>query len=732
MWYFLALILMLVGCVATPTETPKEPYSFGLSLPASDTDESPDRLIDINDLVGLRDIGSLGEGFSLSPDGKKIAFLLRRANTDTDSYDVGWFVAEIASNAAPLYVGDGGERFLLGEIVRHSSGAFETLEAKWSPDGKWIAYRKKADGEIQIWRASVDGMVEEKLTSNVADVLKFEWSDDDDKIYFDVLVPSRVDYSESLRRESAGGYLFDWRFRPAVSSAPILRQGLAKSLRGEAAPALHFVYDFSLKAELVDTDISNRTGPPVQDELKKMLGVGELRDVRNVVRRGGNFAWLENIAPQMYKGPIPPVTVGRRITNQTQVAELCDAKECSGFVTDVWLDAASGEVYFLRREGKGFGKMVFYAWSANGEVRTVLKNDEWYEDCDFAHGRLICLADGWKTPRRIVSINVNDGSVDTIIDPNPEFQSLKLSHVEQLAWKDRFGADVIGHLVYPVDYVEGERYPLIIVQYRSRGFLRGGVGDEYPIHVFAANGFMVLSYDSPSSWDMLAKEPDIFRREAESWGEEFRERESDLSAIENAIEILDMRGMVDTTRIGITGLSNGAESVWYAMMHSDRFAAAIASSGGWTPSAYYLVPAATRRLYYNQAAGLQAPGHGADERWRRISPEFHAENIDTPILIHVADSELLSAIPPHEALKDVGKPVEMYVFPEEYHVKVQPKHRAAIYERNIDWMNFWLRDLESQDPAKAAQYTRWRNMQEVRCTQIGNTDLPSYCDMISN
>src|SRR3546814_7717574 len=52
-------------------------------------------------------------------------------------------------------------------------------------------------------------------------------------------------------------------------------------------------------------------------------------------------------------------------------------------------------------------------------------------------------------------------------------------------------------LVYPVNYDRRKKYPLIVVQYISRGFLRGGVGDEFPIQVFANRGYAVLSIQRP-------------------------------------------------------------------------------------------------------------------------------------------------------------------------------------------------------------------------------------------
>ena len=54
-----------------------------------------------------------------------------------------------------------------------------------------------------------------------------------------------------------------------------------------------------------------------------------------------------------------------------------------------------------------------------------------------------------------------------------------------------------------------------------------------------------------------------------------------------------------------------------------------------------------------------------------------------------------------------GTPTELYAFPDEAHIKVQPRHRMAAYERNLDWFRFWLQDYRDPDAKKADQYGRW-------------------------
>ena len=108
-------------------------------------------------------------------------------------------------------------------------------------------------------------------------------------------------------------------------------------------------------------------------------------------------------------------------------------------------------------------------------------------------------------------------------------------------------------------------------------------------------------------------------------------------------------------------------------------------------------------------AGIGFPAGGRDDPafWQPFSMALNAKAMDKPLLMQLADEETLLALQTYTALRDAGKPVDMYVFPDEHHLKWQPAHRAAIYTRNLDWFAFWLQGQEDPDPAKAAQYRDW-------------------------
>jgi dipeptidyl aminopeptidase/acylaminoacyl peptidase len=179
-----------------------------------------------------------------------------------------------------------------------------------------------------------------------------------------------------------------------------------------------------------------------------------------------------------------------------------------------------------------------------------------------------------------------------------------------------------------------------------------------------------------------------------------------------ALDELDRRGLIDTNRVGISGLSNGASMVDEAITKTQRFAAAAAGYSNGHPVSYYLLPPhlrATSRIV-NGGEPL-AQGFAA---WQRRSPGMSAEKVNTPLLLNVADRETMSAVANYVSLVDAGKPVEMLIYPDERHVKWQPAHKYAVYRRNLQWFQFWLQEKEAADPVDPEQYVRWRKLRELR------------------
>ncbi|HEY3784282.1 MAG TPA: Atxe2 family lasso peptide isopeptidase [Steroidobacteraceae bacterium] len=668
--------------------------------------------LSVRDLVSMSDVGGGVGTLSLSPDGRRVAFQLAQPDLASNSIRLSWWIAPVVDSGSAIRVGDGGAPILNLGPHGYPVGTVADVTAQWSPDGRWIAYLRGDRETTQVWLSGADGAVQEQVTSNAAEVTELKWKDAD-SIYFEVGRSSALQESADSA-ESDRGYLLDDRFildslRPLWQPCGPDPWGMPRPSDQRCEPQLwiaqlHKAQRKASPAELSAWRALSDPGRP--------SAVAASRSIKSISWNASHthVAWLENEDPVDAPGFAAPLTVFAD-------AKRCGRPECHGQLRQVWW--SEGKVYWLRQEGPSFSVPAIYEWRPGSRsVRRVYRQDSVLESCVPFDAKVICIRETPAAPRKIVSIELHAGRVSVIYDPNPQFARYKLGRIEKLQWTDAFGHDAFGHLVYPNDYHSGHAYPLVIVQYRSRGFLNGGTGREYPIFPLAARGFMVLSFDEPVDWESLAKLPDgdlqkVVAYEARMRTDSYESRMA-LSALDNILDRLISEGLVDAGRIGITGLSEGANTVAYALFHSHRYAAA-AFSGLWSPTHYFeIANEGTRALV---RASMSAGN--SDELMRRYKSEalmFNADKVATPLLIQVSDAELLEVVPTFVTLKEAADPVEAYVFPHEYHIKRLPRHKLAVAERAIDWFGFWLMGVEDPDPAKSAQYMRWRSLRaQAQC-----------------
>lgn len=687
-----------------------------LAIP--DTDHGSRRLISTTELMSMKQIGGmLGTGLSVSPDGRSVAFEMHQADVEANRYRVAWFVASIDRPGQLVKVGGGGDATLFRNTRSNGriSGAWVAEYPKWSPDSRGIAYRKKHDGETQVWWSSRDGQDLYQLSHNAADVTAFHWSSDGSRILF-AIDADRTELDRTKKSRFRNGHVYDYfKDWSTINGRPLYPAYL---LTG-GKPRI-----WVLEIE------SNTERPATTEERAEFEHLATAIPTSEVAPAARKFSWAKNgkgtawLQPDdpTRQGRNPPLTLYASGLTDTQGSTRCSTHECTGvmdlyrFLRDgLHSDADQGVVYFVRREGRSYSKRSLYEWSVKQDrVRKVLTTHEWISDCSIVSGRALCFRETATYPRTIISIDLSDGSIETLVDPNPEFRNLKLGDVEWLEWENSLGYETFGYLVKPPDYVPGRRYPLVLVGYRARYALRGGVGDEYPVHALAANGYVVLVYDKPYPYEaeeIYSDSVDIGRAR---WGSDLFETRVPLASFKAVIQTLDEEGLIDPARVAITGLSAGVSDVNYSLIHSDLFAAAIASGSDFGPNNRVLIGASGGFREYLKAIGAGPyPGPHAF-MFPQMSLALNAERVNTPLLVNVSDSEHPWALEEIVALIEHDKPVELVVYPDEGHVKWHPAHRAAIYERNIDWLNFWLRGVEDPSPEKTDQYTRWLRLRDAR------------------
>lgn len=659
-------------------------------VPSAVTTTQPNRPLVPEDLARLRDIGPVDPSqqyaglFSVSPDGGKAAFQLRRGDPASNAYCLAMVVVDLRTKGRIVVVDRGGDFIRLRLDFRGKanfpSGFADAITPRWSPDGKWIFYRRRDGGAVQLWRAAADGSGSEAVTDSGDDIDDFRVSADGRSIIYATRPGLRAALA-AIDGEGLSGFHYDDRFSPASSNRPFPPAPIDRVVR---------VLDLA----------SMRTRIAKPDE-------AALLDTTSI--REGNWTKAVATSGAVARVQAPAMTLypsrGRLAVTDGGHTLRCGAPECADASFPWWV---RGSVRFIRREGWANSVTAFYEWTPGAHsVHRLYATDDLFLGCVPDGGAAICLRESSLQPRRLERLDPVTRRREVLFEPNPEFAHLALGRVERLRSRNSFGMESFADLVFPTGYTSGQRYPLVVVQYSSRGFLRGGTGDEYPIQAFANRGFAVLSVDRPDAIG-LRTTTDFLEADRINL-ERFADRRSVLEAVEAPVRLAIERGIADPARIGITGLSDGSSTAGFALLHSKLFSAYAMSSCCWEPNLPVRVgPGAAPLFYHMGYPKLTDDSETARAFWREIAVSPNAMNIRTPILAQSSDDEYWSALQSFTALRELGRPIELYVFPDEHHVKWQPAHRLAVYTRSIDWFDFWLNGKTA--PGRADEIARWEAM----------------------
>jgi dipeptidyl aminopeptidase/acylaminoacyl peptidase len=651
-------------------------------------------LLDPAGLLALRDVsepapGSTGTSpLAVSPDGRHLAFFITQQVPEADDVCETLVVLDVSTPPHARTLDSGGRGIRYEEVlrgVRHPSGVFEVNVPMWSPDGDALVYRKRVSGIVQVWRARLDGGPPQQLTHATEDVEAVAWSEDCARVLYSTR-PGRSTFRAAREAEARKGYLYDARILPHLGAEPQLPDDLPEVVMalpaegGSDAPASPADRAHFAPPKQTAYEIEPAQGPDGREAGADPVDSGYAAPLRVWAQRGH----------------------GERIA--------CKNTACTGALRDVWWNGH--EVMFLKRDGWHREDSVIQAWSPErGGVRTLLRTGEHVSGCVPAQGQVLCLAESSRRPRRIIAIDAASGREREFFEPNPDVDTAALPQVVRLRWRNSLGLPAWADLVVPPGSPPPSGWPLVIVQYRSDGFLRGGTGDEYPIFPLAARGIAVFSFQRPDLVDdgkssgVTAMMAAVHR----NWAD----RRSVQDSLMKGLDLAIARGNIDPRRLGITGLSDGSTTARFALINSDRFAAASISSCCLEPFSIMALGGLAQADWFRQM-GFPDASRPNPAFWRLGSMALNAERMHTPLLMQLPDDEYIQSLETFTALREHGPLVVLYVFPFEHHVKLLPLHRAAIYERNLDWFSFWLQGRTDPDPAKTAQYARWAAMKRDR------------------
>ena len=251
-----------------------------------------------------------------------------------------------------------------------------------------------------------------------------------------------------------------------------------------------------------------------------------------------------------------------------------------------------------------------------------------------------------------------------------------------------------GWLMYPLDYQEGTKYPLVLS-------IHGGPHSAYrntwfpEFQMIAAEGIFVL-YINPRGSGSYGRH--FSSMIMESWGID------DYKDYMQAVDLVVDRGIVDETAMGVTGGSYGGFMTNWITAHNDRFKCAITARSICNWISFYGISDASG-LVENEFGGRPWPFESEDEgSWIRammLSPIAWADQVVTPTLIIHSINDYRCPLAEAEqwfrALKKNEVPVKMVLFPDSTHDLSRTGEPWLLVRRlqeYVDWFGAYLVDDE--------------------------------------
>ena len=247
-----------------------------------------------------------------------------------------------------------------------------------------------------------------------------------------------------------------------------------------------------------------------------------------------------------------------------------------------------------------------------------------------------------------------------------------------LKWTNE-GFRVQGWLTLPVNYDPARKYPLIVEVHggpSAAEMARWNAGGMLSASSFSALGYFVLQPNPRGSFGE---------------GEAFTQANrgdfgyGDLRDILAGVDKVEAKYPIDANRVGITGWSYGGFMTMFAVTQTQRFKAAMSGAGISDWLSYYgensidqwMIPFFGASVYDDPAA------------YAKSSAINFIKKAHTPMLLAVGDRDGECPAPQSfefwHALRDLGVPTELVVYPNEGHGLADPDHRRDVELRTMEW-----------------------------------------------
>lgn len=624
-----------------------------------------------------------------SPDGSFFVFLSNRDSEESEG------------NQLYMMRHDGGEAQKITEAQEGVSG-FD-----FSPDGRWLVYRSGESGQEQLFGALVADLPAgeaEQLTEGEAGIEQWDFSPDGDHIYF--VRPDEFDEDEKLRLEE--GFTVDvknattpfsslWSLDVRSGSESPMTTSESYSVDGfTVSPDGRWISFAGGSPERYERNITQARLYTDQYLLEVSSGqVERLTDNYEVGESGLSFSpdsrWIVFTAPDdmerysMTNSRMYVRAVDDRDGAFRKIGTEFDENIRAGF----WSDDAT-TIYF--NAGVTVTTQLHAMDVQTGQVRQLTHERAALSvSRDEDSGVILIGYSDPVTPPTVFTTASVEGVMDRsswiqLVDANQQLRDISFGEEVEINWTSTDGKTVGGVLVYPVGYSEGTRYPLIVAIHggpASADQLRFNGG--YNAQVYAGAGYAVLKPNYRGSTNYgNAHRTDIV-------GDYFTLGFDDIMT---GVDYLIEEGIVDSERMGALGWSAGGHWSNWILTHTDRFKAISSGAGtmNWI-SMYAQSDVQRNRQFY---IGDDFLYENFDPYWDQ-SPLKYIADAKTPTMVHVVEGDPRVPSPQsvelHMALKKLGVPTELFMYPGRSHGIPDPRNRLVKAVSEMAWMDHYVRGI---------------------------------------
>ncbi|MDX3773674.1 S9 family peptidase [Chromatiaceae bacterium AAb-1] len=294
------------------------------------------------------------------------------------------------------------------------------------------------------------------------------------------------------------------------------------------------------------------------------------------------------------------------------------------------------------------------------------------------------------------------GALKRLTNSNPWLKDIDVPRQQTVTHKAADGTELEGVLVYPLNYVKGQRYPLIMVVHGGpEAHISNGWLDRYgsPVKHAAAEGYMHFFPNYRGSTGRGVEFSKLGQNDYA--GKEF----DDLVDAKN---YLVAQGLADAAKVGITGGSYGGfASAWAATKQTEHFAASVMFVGISNNLSKFGTTDISNEMYLVHARSYPW------QKWQwylERSPIYYAEQARTPILImHGKEDTRVhpsQSIELYRYLKVHGNvPVRLVLYPGEGHGNTRAAAQLDYGMRLMQWMDHFLKQGNKELPSHELPYT---------------------------